>query len=538
MLNSELSATKTSLVAVSAMLNGTSVAVESKKNKNDLMTPTKFLEEYSKNPSLFLNRYGNKKLLQLKQVVDAYAQGEKGRKSVATYINNMNTPVDGELSASLKMDTYTQVLKSIAAVDSENVKIIKNKIKGVISVGNSNLNDKLADALLNGVTIVSEKEFLKRTQNLVKDLPKRNKKVDQGWLPNRDFFAENIDAFPNNLSKSEKAELQKRLNKGKKEWGNKLGKDQESRTIVKNYIDELNNPASEIGNIYKSLSKEYNNIVTSNEIKRYDIIGKTSAGGKTAKYSMDLQTVEILPKVPGAVGNAMFNETIKDITGFNQSDPNTYTATLGGISKGTLDASKELGKEHTQKIINLIKVLAQKEKPGRSYLSHALIAGEDSNKSAMIFKFSPEAYKDLIITKSNPGGLITAEDANRAVKNGISFVAPNNYWTNTLAKKSRMGPIEGIINAQGEKGFKYVSPIDPNNLYIITANANMPGGYKIQQKIRVLQPDGTYKEGEDYVPSQNYGGNIELIPNVLNEQIMKLESRNNLMFNQINQSKK
>jgi hypothetical protein len=101
-----------------------------------------------------------------------------------------------------------------------------------------------------------------------------------------------------------------------------------------------------------------------------------------------------------------------------------------------------------------------------------------------------------------------------------------------------MGPIEGIINAQGEKGFKYVSPIDPNNLYVITANANMSGGYKIQQKIRVLQPDGTYEVGEDYVSSQNYGGNIELIPSVLNAQIMELESRNNLMFNQINQSKK
>ena len=253
---------------------------------------------------------------------------------------------------------------------------------------------------------------------------------------------------------------------------------------------------------------------------------------------MDLQAVEVLPKVPGAVGNAIFNETIRDIQNFNQSDSKNYTATFSGISKGTLDASKAMGNAHTQKIINLIQVLSQRETPGRSYVQHAIIAGEDSNKSAMIFKFSPETYKDLNITKTNPTGLITEDEANSAMTNGISFVAPNNHWSNTLAKKSRMGPVEGVINAQGEKGFKYVSPIDPNNSYVITANANMPGGYSVQHKIRVLLSDGTWDVRTDYAPSQNYGGNIELVPAVLNNQIIDLESANNITLNQINQSKK
>jgi|LakMenE18May11ns_1017448.scaffolds.fasta_scaffold9959403_3 hypothetical protein len=542
MLSNELSSTNVALPVVSAMLKGTTVRDELIGGTMKMMTPAKFLEEYNKNPTAFLNTYGTAKLIKLKQAIDAYAKSQNARESVATYINNMNYSPDGELSAGLKMSTYTSALKGIYQTDIANRKTIVTSLKGVLkSQGIDDITaEKIANSSVSGLDLIDKTKFLKNTAALAKNLPKKGEDKYL-MLNNMDnvYSISDITNKPNNLTTAQQNELKKRIAAGKAQpkesaW---YKPNDTGAKIVNDYINELNS-ASDIESVYNSLNTAYTNIVKSNEIKRYDVVGRTSAGGKTAKYSMDLQAVEVLPKVPGAVGNAIFNETIRDIQNFNQSDSKNYTATFSGISKGTLDASKAMGNAHTQKIINLIQVLSQRETPGRSYVQHAIIAGEDSNKSAMIFKFSPETYKDLIITKTNPTGLITEDEANSAMTYGISFVAPNNHWSNTLAKKSRMGPVEGVINAQGEKGFKYVSPIDPNNSYVITANANMPGGYSVQHKIRVLLSDGTWDVRTDYTPSQNYGGNIELVPAVLNNQIIDLESANNITLNQINQSKK
>ena len=544
MLNSELSADKLSLAGLSAVLNGTTLEIESKKNKNDLMTPTKFLAEYTKNPASFLYRYGTKKLALLKKTIDLYAQGQKGRASVASYINQMNTSTGEELSAALKMTTYVAVLDGINKTDGQNSRIIVNSLKGVLKAqGLTEAEaERIGIASIKNLALVSEATFLKTAAPIVKQMTSAlNKHQDGRYIFYPPTGGQNtIEDIRNkkvktNLTSSEYSQLLKAAEANHKATY-KPGYYNGINDFIESWMEAKNNPVVGLKQMYKDLNKQYNNIVKSNEIKRYDIVGRTSAGGKAAKYSMDLQAVEVLPKVPGAIGNAVFNETLKDVQGFNQSDSQNYTATFGGISKGVIDASKAMTNAHTQKIINLIQVLSQKETPGRSYVQHAIIAGEDSNKSAMIFKFSPEVYKDLIITKTNPTGLLTEEEANLAMTHGLSFIAPNNYWTNTLAKKSRMGPIEGVINAQGS--FKYVSPIDPNNNYTITPNANMPGGYKVEHKIRVLLPDGTWDVVKDYAPSQNFGGNIELVPAILNNKFIALESANNITLNQINQSKR
>jgi hypothetical protein len=541
MLHSEFETGHISRAELASILNGTSIEVEKKKSNKDLMTTMQFKAEYEKNPSAFLKKYGANKLLKLQSSIGGYVEREIGsnRSSILSYVKNVSVPKPGEeLSSLLKLQTYTTSLENINKVDNANIVTIKNKLKGAISFGSTKLNNQLADALLNGVDLVSEQEFLKRTKGLIKDLPKRDKYISKSAVPGHDYFKSGIDGYANNLSKAEKAELNRRLKIAEKEESKRTTMNISGRNpsynVIKRYLDELNDPASEIENVYKSLTKAYGDIVTSNEIKRYDVLGSRSPGGKTATYSNKVMNYKVMPKVAGAVGNGLFNESLHDINAnFDTSSEGQFIATFGGITKGAIDGSVQYG--NTKKIIEILNRIKTTNKYSNFDIQHAIVAGEDSNKSAMIFKVSADDLKPFVKTKANPAGIITENEAAMALTHGLSFIAPKNTWTNFAAKDAKIGPVEGIINANGY--YEGKSAMDKNFNYKIVPNKDMPGNYTIYTNVRSLRPDGSWEYSKDYSPAAVFGGNINTIPVLLNSKIDYLTDLNNQTYNNIRNNK-
>jgi len=537
MLHNEYVSGNISKAKISAILNGTSEEYEKKKSNKDLMSTMKFKAEYEKNPAAFLKKYGNDKLIKLQSAIDGYIKSENGsnRQSLKDYYVSTYFPKSGEsISDNDKFQSYVTSLKNINNVDQQNIAIIKKDLKGAISVGNPKLNEKLADAILKGADLVSKEQFLKNTKGLIKDLPKRDKYFDipftheaYGNMYNRD-----ISQYKNNLSKNEFAELKRRLAQSKKEdikngYRNNT-QISNSNNVIRFYIDELNDPASEIENIYDNLAKAYVGIASGNNIKRYDVVGgtNTGAGGKAGKYSVKVMSYEVMPKVAGAYGNSLFNQTLSDINrNFDPSRQGTFTATFGGITKGAIDGSVENGNtKRIKEVLNQIKL----NKGYKNFkIQHATIAGENSNKSAMIFKVSADDLAPYV-----KSGLISESEYKSAMIYGLSFIAPTNTWQNSAVKDAKIGPIEGIINSQGYYEGSIVD--DPKLNYKIVPDKDMPGNYTIFTNTRRLMPDGTWSYTKDYAPALQLGGDVNLIPGQLNADLQKFADVNNAVYNTLN----
>jgi hypothetical protein len=153
----------------------------------------------------------------------------------------------------------------------------------------------------------------------------------------------------------------------------------------------------------------------------------------------------------------------------------------------------------------------------------------------MIFRVSPEDLKPYVKSKNNPGGLISENEYKMAITHGLSFIAPKNTWNNFVAKDAKIGPVEGIINANGS--YEGKSKMDKNFNYKIVANNDMPGNYTIYTKVRQLQPDGTWQYKSDYAPSASFGGDINTIPALLDVNIKALTDLNNQTLNNIRNNK-
>lgn len=534
MLHAEYMTGKITRAELSSILTGNDLAVEKKKENKDLKTTMQFKADYEKNPSAFLKQLGPDKIVKLKSAVDGYVIRESGsgRDAIKLYIDDITKPKPGEtLSSELKLQSYTTSIENINKVDQKNVVTIRNNIKGAIPSYDDKIREKLTDALLNGVDLKDEKTFTRLAKNII---PKKTRRVElylsgspmsQNTLG---YIKSNRDAFQNNLNDTEYKELVNYLSKEDSKI--KEGYTHNLENKVKQWMNNKNNPELEIESLYKTLSKTYSQIVTSNDIKRYDVVGGTTsgAGGKAATYSIKGMSYEVRPKVPGAIGNGLFNESLSDInSNFNISEPSKYTATFGGIGKAAIEGSIE--NDNTKRIKTILNSIKTSGKYSNFDILHAAVAGEDANKSAMIFKVTPADLEPFVKTKKNQAGIISESEYAMAIKYGLSFIAPKNTWTNFAAKNAKTGPVEGIINANGY--YEGKNKIDPNFSYKITPNKDMPGGYTVYTKVRQLQEDGTWKTNDDYSPSAVYGMDVNLLPAFLEGNTSILININNETFN-------
>jgi hypothetical protein len=105
------------------------------------------------------------------------------------------------------------------------------------------------------------------------------------------------------------------------------------------------------------------------------------------------------------------------------------------------------------------------------------IAMNDAGKGAMIIYPNAEWVKKFI--SSNPKAqdkLLTFEEGQNIIQNGISVITDSRDWNNTLFKKGTMTPLESVIDYEGK--YSYDDNYG-NGDYTIEKNEYGNGKYKV-----------------------------------------------------------
>jgi len=278
----------------------------------------------------------------------------------------------------------------------------------------------------------------------------------------------------------------------------------------------------------ESASDVYSDKYDENLIKKVPGYKKVNTDGGTGFGSEGLQSRVDLSK-PFSLGAITFWEFTKDwanmrnsidgldrvisfegpsVTGFKSGkvQPGMFSFTTTSLDETTtpigkrlLDDYMEWTKKHGTKA-NAFDMTAQR------------IAAQDMSKGAMTINLPDKFLKEMLQEEKNPGGYLTQENYDNLTKNGLSIIAPNSDFNNTL-HNSTMTPLQSTVEYNDE--FVWNHPSGLGTFKIKKGGANDPD--YITEKIL----KGYNGEIVDSAVNNttSFGGNLE---GALNEAITDL----------------
>ena len=123
-------------------------------------------------------------------------------------------------------------------------------------------------------------------------------------------------------------------------------------------------------------------------------------------------------------------------------------------------------------------------------MSSQALAGGNGNKGAMILHPDAEWLQNYMKSEKGTAGIITPDDYNAILTNGISVVTDQNNWTNGLYTSSYLDPLQSIVESN-PNGYEYNDPYGNYNMKI-KKNTLGTGDYNIEENYRLLN----YETGE------------------------------------------
>lgn len=248
---------------------------------------------------------------------------------------------------------------------------------------------------------------------------------------------------------------------------------------------------------YNEIKKAAAEVYTSGKIPVKNIVGIDRFGelSGTGKFTTGRSTTFINPKGYDTRSMALFGEALKDLKNFDYGDVTKNRVSLTGISPadwenvGGNNSRNGIGKT----LIGLIQaeVNNPNTKMGNFKLQVAPIAGGNINKAAIIITPDAEWLKQYIIktdSKGRPtsGGILTQNQYDYAINNGISYIMDAKDMSNTMYVNSYSSPLKAQIDATGS--YTYNDPKDPNKNFTITPSRFGTGGYDVVTSFPVYYP--------------------------------------------------
>jgi hypothetical protein len=114
------------------------------------------------------------------------------------------------------------------------------------------------------------------------------------------------------------------------------------------------------------------------------------------------------------------------------------------------------------------------------------IAMNNASKGAMIIYPDAEWLKKYVSSSDKDDKLLTTEEAQNILKNGISIISDSKNWNNDLFKKGAMTPLESVIDYEGS--YKYEDNFG-NGDYTIEKNMYGNGKYKVTLNTYATDPN-------------------------------------------------
>jgi hypothetical protein len=236
----------------------------------------------------------------------------------------------------------------------------------------------------------------------------------------------------------------------------------------------------------------------------------------TGKFSQGARGTRVNPKAHGAKSSVWMGEVFNDLNKLDWGDDTKNRVSFGGISKNNFDSIKGSRNNQGRAIFDLMKaeVSNPKTKMKDFYLEVAPIAANSLNKAAIIIHPDAEWLKGLVKsgTEGTGPGLITAEEYNKIIQNGISYITNSSDMTNSMYHSSFQTPLAAHVDYLATKNKKYTWSDPTNSKYNFSISKNKLGGgdYTITTNFPLWNP--IKAEYEDQSVTDNistYGTNLE-----------------------------
>jgi hypothetical protein len=243
------------------------------------------------------------------------------------------------------------------------------------------------------------------------------------------------------------------------------------------------------GEIYDKLKKAIHDGYTTAPIKNTPpgvvAIGDVKDSGLT---NLRRQSIKVYTNIPESRGAANFNEIKRNI---NQIGFDNIDIAYEGPTKSSRTFNKNTGRAFVQAIFD--EASKPKSILNGFKISAQAIAQNNANKGAIIIYPNAEFLKKYTYTIDSEGkkkgvGLISEDEANYVLNNGVSLVTDKKNWNNSLFESTYVTPLEASVNYSKE-----VKITDPNDMlgmnFITLSKDDIMGGYKYDMGIKYWDYD-------------------------------------------------
>lgn len=250
------------------------------------------------------------------------------------------------------------------------------------------------------------------------------------------------------------------------------------------------------GDLVKAAGRAYSSATMKKVPPGISSIGEMSGAGV---FTPSRQSINVAPLAFGTKGNGYFHEFARD---FRKIDFATSGISFHGTSS-TKDT--DAGKAMINAMISAMNDTKSKFKPFK--MSSQAIAGGSGNKGAMILHPDSEWLQNYMKSEKGTAGLITEDDYNAILTNGISVVSDSKNWTNGLYTSSYLDPLQSVVESN-PNGYEWNDPYGNYNMKI-KKNTMGTGDYNIQRTYRLLnQETGQYEEVSTLNNTSVIGNNL------------------------------
>jgi len=208
-------------------------------------------------------------------------------------------------------------------------------------------------------------------------------------------------------------------------------------------------------------------------------------------FTPSRQSINVSPLAFGTKGNAYFHEFEKDYRkiDFATSRVGFKGTSSEGYSKDDLKAETDTGRQLINAMIMSMNDTKSKFKNFK--MSSQAVSGGAADQGAMILHPDAEWLQKYLTTKAG-AGIISEQQYNDIVKNGITVVSKSSNWTNGLYTSSYLDPLQAIVESN-PKGYEWSDPYG-NVTQKITKSTNGISDYNISESFRILD----HETGEYY----------------------------------------
>ncbi|MEX0597850.1 MAG: hypothetical protein WD512_15270, partial [Candidatus Paceibacterota bacterium] len=280
--------------------------------------------------------------------------------------------------------------------------------------------------------------------------------------------------------------------------------------------------------VYEKYNANYETKQNSTKFETY-YTGTYVPGASGSEYALkatEAKGLTVFPNAYGTPNRNVWTETMIDLNNMSSSfGTDNNKISFNGIGKSAANDTKT----GLAILSHLNNKMAGKEKPGQFEMYASTLAMEDPKKAAMLVYPTADILKELVGTKDNPG-IITAEQRNSIMKNGISIINDRNSFNNFLMKENAVTPMQATINAGG---YTYKNP-GGAGYFTINQTSN---GYAITGQIG--QRDATtgkktFAEINQIASFGQYGNNIDALVTQLQQNLVAVAKQNNSIYRKFN----